>query len=150
MWHRSAASPFLAYRFQTFSFFLLATFSFLCLNPRSSTILVNSLQYHPYLIHISRSSYISAHQSTMTSQTPIHSQSQREVNLSPFNLLALPANMVYPPLPPINDERIYKMVTTHSSLYMDKKNSMNLDPKTMVEDYEKLEHVGDALLGTYS
>ena len=70
-----------------------------------------------------------------------------DVNLSAFSISDLPP-MNFPPLPPIEDEALYKLVTTHSSLNIGQKTSMNLDPNHVVSDYEKLEHVGDALLGT--
>lgn len=55
--------------------------------------------------------------------------------------------MTFPPLPPIKDKALYDVVITHSSFYQAPRTSMELHPTSMVEDYEKLEHVGDAILG---
>lgn len=66
--------------------------------------------------------------------------------ITAFGIKDLPP-MDFPPLPPITDQGLYDVVTTHSSMCQGPKTPMDFDPKTMVEDYEKLEHVGDGILG---
>jgi hypothetical protein len=68
--------------------------------------------------------------------------------LSAYALPPLPS-LALPPLPPINDPEYYEIVTTHASLRKSAHSNHELNPKVMLKDYEKLEHVGDALLGAY-
>lgn len=85
----------------------------------------------------------------MTPTPPSQTREDSLHNVAGFNILDMPPT-TFPPLPPINDKALYNVVTTHASLHLYKKYSMNLHPKIMVEDYEKLEHVGDAILGESS
>jgi hypothetical protein len=68
--------------------------------------------------------------------------------LSAYALPPLPA-LNLPPLPPIADPEYYDTVTSHASLRKGAHSNHELNPKVALKDYEKLEHVGDALLGEY-
>lgn len=65
------------------------------------------------------------------------------VNLPPLPLDRLP------PLPPIENEVIRTQVFTHSSAHGGPKKALDFehDSSDKLKDYEKLEHVGDSLLG---
>ncbi|RXK37149.1 hypothetical protein M231_05601 [Tremella mesenterica] len=66
-------------------------------------------------------------------------------------LLKLPPlpTLPFPPLPKIQDVKLETLVFTHSGIAGKKKNSMSLEmDEDAMEDNQKLEHVGDALLGT--
>lgn len=54
-----------------------------------------------------------------------------------------------PPLPPIVNEHLARLVVTHSSFHSEPKQATSLELKRSnpTDNYEKLEHVGDALLG---
>ncbi len=54
-----------------------------------------------------------------------------------------------PEIPPITDSELERQVFTHSSFYARprKATSLDLDDGEKIMDNEKLEHVGDALLG---
>ena len=66
--------------------------------------------------------------------------------LSAYALPAIP-HIDLPPIPQIANPEYYEVVTTHSSLSKGARSSHDLAPKVGLKDYEKLEHVGDALLG---
>ena len=69
-------------------------------------------------------------------------------NISALFLPPLPLVSI-PPLPRINNPDIERLVLTHSSHHglPKAREEINLAEDAAVEDYEKLEHVGDALLG---
>jgi len=73
------------------------------------------------------------------------------IDLSRFLLPRLP-EFPLPPLPEITNPKLYKVAHTHASCYSNPKKYLDLDPKdwSSGEDYEKLEHVGDGLLGKWS
>ncbi len=54
-----------------------------------------------------------------------------------------------PPLPQVTDAELHKLALTHSSIHGLPRRAHELDiiEGDFVEDYEKLEHVGDGLLG---
>lgn len=52
-----------------------------------------------------------------------------------------------PPLPDIYDRELLRQVFTHSSYVGARKQSALFDKEAFHHDNEKLEHVGDALLG---
>lgn len=80
------------------------------------------------------------------SSSPPTAPAQQRSQVTGFTISELPP-MTFPPLPPIKDKALYDVVITHSSFYQAPRTSMELHPTSMVEDYEKLEHVGDAILG---
>ncbi|EJT49011.1 hypothetical protein A1Q1_01922 [Trichosporon asahii var. asahii CBS 2479] len=53
-----------------------------------------------------------------------------------------------PPLPPITDPVLSRTALTHPSLHQNHRRPFDLEGADRPEDYEKLEHVGDALLGS--
>jgi hypothetical protein len=57
-----------------------------------------------------------------------------------------------PPLPPITDKAIYLNCVTHTSVYSIPKRTHDLDTDDLpaILDYEKVEFVGDAILGKWS
>jgi dsRNA-specific ribonuclease len=70
-------------------------------------------------------------------------------NLSHWSIPDLPDNLVLPPLPTLNDPTTREQVFTHASLHGQPRRAtdFNLDDQPVIGDYEKLEHVGDAILG---
>jgi ribonuclease-3 len=52
-----------------------------------------------------------------------------------------------PPLPPIDDPVLLKQVFTHLSLFKSAKGKFEDAEDDQAKHYEKLEHVGDSLLG---
>jgi dsRNA-specific ribonuclease len=66
-----------------------------------------------------------------------------------LKLPPLPADLILPPLPPITDTQLERLVFTHSSYHgrPRKATSLEYEIGEEVEDNEKLEHVGDAWLG---
>lgn len=66
-------------------------------------------------------------------------------NVSAYQIPPLP-NIPFPPLPVILDVEIRKVVTTHASMRTDTRGTHDMYPISPLMDYEKLEHVGDALL----
>ena len=61
----------------------------------------------------------------------------------------IPTNFTRPPLPPILDPDLAVQVFTHSSYYNVKRKTMTecLGMDEEILDNEKLEHVGDGILG---
>ncbi|WVQ81656.1 hypothetical protein IAT38_003781 [Cryptococcus sp. DSM 104549] len=70
-------------------------------------------------------------------------QTLHSINL-PENIPEFP----FPPLPEIADRDLHKQVFTHTSLYARPKRNALLEEEEFHWDNEKLEHVGDALLGS--
>lgn len=74
----------------------------------------------------------------------------RDFQLSAY---ALPVDQFpvydFPPLPRITDPELFQIAITHASVYMGGVRKITLDgvQGEIIEDYEKLEHVGDAILG---
>ncbi|KLT44472.1 ribonuclease III [Cutaneotrichosporon oleaginosum] len=69
-------------------------------------------------------------------------------SLAAIALPALPQFDV-PSLPPIADKALRLSATTHSSYHQTPRNAQSLDlDYQLPEDYEKLEHIGDSVLGT--
>lgn len=68
-----------------------------------------------------------------------------------LSALALPPLPQFhlPRLPPIADPTLSQTTVTHSSVHQAARNPQSLDlgPATRPDDYEKLEHVGDGILG---
>lgn len=66
-----------------------------------------------------------------------------------FPLPPLPADLPLPPLPPIHDRILYERATTHTSLYAVRRITHDFDTANYVQinDYEKMEYLGDRLLG---
>lgn len=64
--------------------------------------------------------------------------------------MALPQIPVFPlpPLPPITDPILSRTALTHPSQHQGHRRPFDLEGTDRPEDYEKLEHVGDALLGS--
>ena len=64
-------------------------------------------------------------------------------------ILPLLPSFTIPDLPKITDPELERQVFTHSSYYARprKPTSLDLDDEDPILDNEKLEHVGDALLG---
>ena len=52
-----------------------------------------------------------------------------------------------PSLPPITDKDLRENTSTHTSVYGIRRDGREFNLNNKVLDYEKLEHVGDALLG---
>ncbi|EIW67697.1 hypothetical protein TREMEDRAFT_64292 [Tremella mesenterica DSM 1558] len=71
------------------------------------------------------------------------------VQLADYHPPPLPNDIPLPPLPPITDPGLLKLALTHSSAHQlpHRPSEIVLDESRAVDDYEKLEHVGDALLG---
>ncbi|KAK4685194.1 hypothetical protein P7C73_g4963, partial [Tremellales sp. Uapishka_1] len=72
-----------------------------------------------------------------------------KMQLPPSGQLDLPWDLYLPPLPKIVDEELALLVVTHSSTHQNPKKrlSIELTEAEKTQDYEKLEHVGDSLLG---
>ena len=66
-----------------------------------------------------------------------------------FPLPPLPEDLPLPPLPVIHDKILYQRATTHTSLYAVARITHDLDTANYVQinDYEKMEYMGDRLLG---
>ncbi|KAL1413185.1 hypothetical protein Q8F55_000936 [Vanrija albida] len=62
----------------------------------------------------------------------------------------LPSDLCLPPLPPIADAHLARLAVTHSSAHQlpRRPTSLEFEADEKVEDYEKLEHVGDSMLGS--
>ncbi|TXT16032.1 hypothetical protein VHUM_00535 [Vanrija humicola] len=62
----------------------------------------------------------------------------------------LPSDLLLPPLPPIADPHLARLAVTHSSAHQlpRRPTSLEFEADEKVEDYEKLEHVGDSMLGS--
>ncbi len=73
----------------------------------------------------------------------------QENSLNVFVLPPLPDSLVLPPLPEITDPQLAKMAVTHASISQLPRISttVELESGEVVDDYEKLEHVGDGILG---
>ncbi|RSH90998.1 hypothetical protein EHS25_010174 [Saitozyma podzolica] len=69
-------------------------------------------------------------------------------NFSTYALPPLPPTLPLPPLPPITDPYLRRLAFTHASIHNLPRRSHDLGTNEVVEDYEKMEHVGDALLGS--
>lgn len=71
------------------------------------------------------------------------------LRLYSFALPRLPSDLPLPPLPPITDEQIRKVATTHTSVYQVNRDTFDLDTENYSEilDYEKLEFLGDKIIG---
>lgn len=69
-----------------------------------------------------------------------------------LNTLTLPdlPEIPLPPLPPVTNADLLRTALTHTSLLSLPRKTLDLDPQYPVRDYEKLEHVGDAVLGRFS
>lgn len=65
--------------------------------------------------------------------------------LSQFHLPPLP-DLGVPPLPEIRDKELERQAYTHSSHVKKSRNATSLEVLERIEDNEKLEHVGDAIL----
>lgn len=70
--------------------------------------------------------------------------------LNTMLLPELPSDLVLPPLPPIADPQLARLAVTHSSAHQlpRRPTSLEFEADEKVEDYEKLEHVGDSMLGS--
>lgn len=70
-------------------------------------------------------------------------------DLMTFSLPNLPSFSL-PPLPAIHDKELYTLAVTHSSNHSAPRrpNALDLTQEDKMIDYEKLEHVGDAILGS--
>lgn len=66
-----------------------------------------------------------------------------------LNTLTLPdlPEIPLPPLPPVANAELLRTALTHTSFHQLPRRVLDLDPQQPVKDYEKLEHVGDAVLG---
>jgi len=66
-----------------------------------------------------------------------------------FHLPELPSFPI-PPLPAISDDELRTLALTHSSSHTGSRRAASIDltPTDKTMDYEKLEHVGDAILGS--
>ncbi|GFZ45058.1 hypothetical protein JCM24511_02784 [Saitozyma sp. JCM 24511] len=69
-------------------------------------------------------------------------------NFSTYALPPLPPTLPLPQLPPITDPYLRRLAFTHASIHSLPRRSHDLGTNEVVEDYEKMEHVGDALLGS--
>ena len=71
--------------------------------------------------------------------------------LSAFVPPSLPMTLYLPPLPPIHDHTLRERATTHTSHLQVPKNTHDLDVENYVDinDYEKLEYVGDRILSEW-
>jgi len=72
--------------------------------------------------------------------------------LATFTIAPIPEDMELPPLPSIGDRQIETQVFTHSSYYAGQpRRKTTMTPQNTQKVYmdnEKLEHVGDGLIGT--
>ena len=80
------------------------------------------------------------------SAVPRPSPAELALVLNEFTLPTLP-EFHFPPLPQITDIDLRRTVVTHTSFYGVRRNKHDLYPETRVLDYEKLEHIGDSVLG---
>jgi hypothetical protein len=71
--------------------------------------------------------------------------------LSAFVPPPLPEALPLPPLPQIHDRILYERAITHTSVLQVAKNTHDLDVEHYAEinDYEKLEYVGDRILSEW-
>ncbi|ORY25939.1 hypothetical protein BCR39DRAFT_484974 [Naematelia encephala] len=68
--------------------------------------------------------------------------------LSSMSMPPLPVDLPLPPLPHITNTDIYRVILTHGSMYQAvKKFDLTGVDGDKIYDYEKVEHVGDAILG---
>ena len=84
-------------------------------------------------------------------EIPLILPSRRSKNHPSHRATLFPVNQIpvfaLPPLPIIDDDAILKQVFTHLSLFQKVKGKFE-DPETdLAKHYEKLEHVGDSILG---
>ena len=70
------------------------------------------------------------------------------LTLNEFVIPPLP-KIPLPPLPQISDLELRRTAVTHTSYYAVRRNKNDLYPESRVLDYERLEHIGDAILGQY-
>lgn len=63
----------------------------------------------------------------------------------------LPEDLILPRLPPITDKKLEAVATTHTSFYRVSKFTFDLDVDKYTEilDYEKLEFIGDKIIGEF-
>lgn len=92
-------------------------------------------------------SYFSPPTSAMASSS-LFSPSPTNPTPGPEKLPPLPRDIKLPPLPKISDTALEKLAFTHSSYHGRQKDRHGLDLTVEHTDNEKLEHVGDSLLGT--
>jgi dsRNA-specific ribonuclease len=71
-------------------------------------------------------------------------------SLMQWALPSIPISIAFPPLPTIQDHALERQVFTHTSYHQMKRNPTSFDVDSTQrtgQDNEKLEHIGDALLG---
>lgn len=65
-----------------------------------------------------------------------------------FEIPTIPRPAALPSLPKIEDPDLMRIATTHTSVRCQQRKRGDLEEdEVFSEDYEKLEHVGDAILG---
>lgn len=74
------------------------------------------------------------------------SETNEPTSLLRFTLPPIP-DLPFPPAPRIVDAQLERQVFTHSSLLKKRRQASSLSLDEPIEDNEKLEHVGDSIIG---